>query len=474
MEPLQTFKKLESAFRFCSNAIYLVPGTLTMTRIKAFFALLSFSLTAMANSQTVRFDWEQAHSLPVTGVWEQMSDAGISGDGHIAVVGYRPSADGKTDGLLVIYPSDLSTPVSLLQSKTVAGTHVSVHLTNVAADPNGGWVVLGEFDVPSQGVHRLLLRYADNGTLTSSTEYESTAVRNLGGSLVRVDSAGNVYTADHRFLDGGIRLNSYAIVRKFSPTGTLLWWYTINDVPRHDQVDGLEPDGAGGAFIVSGAEQLDGYYAIVARHLTAGGIAWTRNLGINQAFGDAALTVAANGSPIILASHDDNMTIQGRCYLASLDPATGIPNWINWNGSDYKYSGTFPKVQASGDGSLYVAGFGDAYYTAKFDSITGTRLWSRYTYPQGSNLSGQVHDLAIDNLGNSFLGGSYDIGESVSYDIQISPSGSVLNQSMYQPGGYTYTQKVFAFGGNVYYVGSSVILAGGTLRDLYVKRLAVQ
>lgn len=285
-------------------------------------------------------------------------------------------------------------------------------------------------------------------------------VRHFGGTQfdradqVAVDAQGNVYVAglfEGTATFGGVTLTTYGTgfyVVKLDAQGTVQWGQ-MADSSNFTASYGLQPDGAGGAYVagiftngvrmgdVSLPTDIGG--AILARLDAQGNVLWARQqasrilfTGFNQltgyglavgggyvyAAGDFAGTVEFSGTT--LQSPDNN-----DAWLASYD-ADGNLRWIRQGGNPTSYDVAHAVVADAANGQVYISGqfqgsatFGELTLSAtgpasdaflvKYDA-QGTALWARQLGSTGKEVG---YGVTLDAQGNVYQAGSYSAGTQV-------------------------------------------------------------
>jgi hypothetical protein len=281
-----------------------------------------------------------------------------------------------------------------------------------------------------------------------------------GGSRVDIDASGNVYLASYitsTHMVGGTPVSSNGLkdilIAKYSSSGALQWVKSLggsgNDAAQAIAVDALGNIYVAGYFGTTvsfdgNIKSATGYADIfLAKLNSAGTMIW-----VQTASGDADTTSGVGydeamdmdidnaGNPVIAGYFTGSATFGGSTlsgspmtggFIAKAEAVSG--NWL-WatntgraptgmaisTGGGY-IAGSFSGTVVIGPNTFTSAGSTDAYL-AKFDD-TGTISWS---ISAGSNEEDRGYDVAIDNVGNPHLTGSF-MNSFVLGDTTLIPVG---------------------------------------------------
>ncbi|MDF7815917.1 T9SS type A sorting domain-containing protein [Hymenobacter sp. YC55] len=332
----------------------------------------------------------------------------------------------------------------------------------VASDAAGNLYAVGSFEqtalvggvsLTSRGeADAVIIKYDPAGT--------PVWIRHFGGAAfdradqVCLDGAGNVFVAglvDGPATFGGVTLTPRPngtgfFVVKLDAQGTVRWGQ-LADSGNFTASYGLQPDGAGGAYVagvftngvrlgsVSLPDSIGG--AILARLDGQGTVQWVRQqahrtLKVFTEFTGDGLAVAG-GYVYACGSFGGRVTFSGTtlqapnnvdAWLASYD-AQGTLRWVRQGGSPTEYD-VAHAVAADATGQVYVSG--EFAGTATFGSLTlsapgpasdafllkvdaqGTALWARQLGGSGPEVG---YGVTLDGAGNVYQAGSYSTGTRV-------------------------------------------------------------
>lgn len=322
-------------------------------------------------------------------------------------------------------------------------------ITEVAVHPAGGVTVSGvtthSLFSPSAGAHDgFAARYDQQGNLLWGRQFGQGA-SDLTAS-VGTDASGNTYV--------GGNISSQAYLRKYAPNGDLVWSQLIDepnnalsDLPR-----GIATDAAGNVYL--GGESSHPY---LSKHDSAGNLLWERpisNLNSADLFQDAAGDLYLHGWRSALTGHyvykynqagdllwqrqfgnapasfatDLVVDAEGSVYLSGNTPSSPTRDMVLvkyasdgsllWQQNLGTPSLDTSQALALGpDGNVYLAGYTDGELGGpnlggrdavllKYDP-TGNLIWSTQF---GGSKNDLVADLAFDEFGNVFLGGTRRTG----------------------------------------------------------------
>jgi hypothetical protein len=275
----------------------------------------------------------------------------------------------------------------------------------------------------------------------------SDTIRNsdAGGCRVDVDASGNVYLASYvtgTHMVGGTSVTSSGlkdiVIAKYNSSGTLQWVKSAGGT-GNDAAQGIAIDATGNIYVAGyfgttasfdgTLKTAVGYGDIfLAKYSVAGTLLWvqtasgdsdtTSGVGFDEAM-DLALD--NTGNPVVVGYYARGVVFGsttlttpgvGGGFMAKAD---ALGNWV-WakntgtaptgidmdnTGNGY-ISGAFAGTITIGPGSFNSAGSTDIYL-AKFDNS------GNFTWIEQSGGSGEDHgyDVAVDNLGNPHLAGSF-------------------------------------------------------------------
>ena len=208
-----------------------------------------------------------------------------------------------------------------------------------------------------------------------------------------IDDADNLYLAGTTGLQYTPGFPYYMLIGKFDSTGVQIWNYTGN----LGQIKQLALDSFGNIYAISENNLI--------KLNTHGELNWTKSFNT---------TLSA-----ILIGSNDNIFLTGQKgnYFLMECNSTGDLIWnTTWSSMAVK------EIQINSQGDIYLGGTTNSFgaggsdaIAAKFNS-TGSLVWYK-TFGGPDNEVGNT--LAIDNIGNVYLGGSIDYGYHYDTDMFV-------------------------------------------------------
>jgi hypothetical protein len=306
----------------------------------------------------------------------------------------------------------------------------------------GNYYITGSAGPPTGTSGAFIAKFSSAGSmLWTDTVKDSDA----GGCRLDIDASGNVYFATYvtgTHMIGGTSVTSMGlkdiVIAKYNTSGALQWVKSAGG-SGNDAAQGIAADAAGNIFVTGyfgttasfdgTMKTAVGYSDIfLAKYSAAGTLMWvqtasgdadtTSGTGIDQAM-DLALD--NTGNPVI-AGYFAREVMFGGTTLTSpgvgggfIAKADALGNWV-WatntgtaptgidmdnTGNGY-ISGAFAGSATIGSTTLTSGGSLDVYL-AKFDN-SGAILWVKQA---GGTDEDRGYDVAVDNLGNPYLTGSF-------------------------------------------------------------------
>lgn len=288
---------------------------------------------------------------------------------------------------------------------------------SVAVSPDGSVYVAGDTVQLTKGLGNILLRkYSPEGAVIWTRRYDGPNHWEDYGTGVAVAADGSVYVSGGSLVTAQ---DARCLLRKYSPTGDLLWMRTR---PPADPGVGVAVVATGGTstevIYVSGGLEL-------LKYSSAGELLWTKPHGALRVDRGYRLAAAADGSVCVLG--ETLVDYPGPSYhydkwLRKYSPA-GELLWTKPFGGGAPRATGFADVAAAPDGSFYVTG------TTRIEgqptnlvlrkySATGTVLWTRsYHTDDGRSERGRAVAVASD-------GSVFALGLAVL--LKYSPDGARL------------------------------------------------
>jgi hypothetical protein len=253
------------------------------------------------------------------------------------------------------------------------------------------------------------------------------------GYAVAADGAGNVYVGGQSYGTWGSPIRAYTaacdgFVAKLDSTGTLIWNTFLGGSGDDFIHYGLVLDAAGNPYVTGTSASVWGTPvraysasddAFVARLDTAGNLVWNTFLGGSGSEYGMDIALDSAGNSYVCGTGDSDWGSPIRAYSADADAfaakidAAGNLVWNTFLGGsaiDYGFS-----VALDGNGNVYLGGHSAASwgsperaYTSGYDAFAakldpgGALIWSTFLGGSGDDYG---YGLAVDGLGNAFLGG---------------------------------------------------------------------
>jgi len=248
------------------------------------------------------------------------------------------------------------------------------------------------------------------------TQFGTTAVEI--GLSVDIDAVGNAYISGFTAgnLDGNNSGGNDAFLRKYSPSGDLLWARQIGTA-RNDRSFSVAIDAVGNAYICGDTEgSLGGPNGgdtdtFVVKYDPSGSLLWSRQISTARSEESHSIAVDAVGNAYVsgFTLNDTEGMSAGRtdAFLTKFD-TFGNRLWSRLIGTSNDDGSN--SVAADAAGNAYISGYldirdtalpsGDAFL-AKYDP-SGNRLWSRRL---GTVEWEQSAGVAVDPAGNVYISG---------------------------------------------------------------------
>ena len=221
--------------------------------------------------------------------------------------------------------------------------------SGVAAAADGSVYVTGRTEVNvSQDSNLLLQKYSPTGALLWTRTYNGAANGSDRGSGVAVAADGSVYVTGWTEV---ARYEYDLLLRKYSPTGALLWMRTYNGAA--DSTGRGVAVAADGSIYVTGESQ--GIYLMLQKYSPAGTLLWmTAYSGRDHGDLGFGVAVAADGSVYVtgrtmVPNEYENLLLQ------KYSP-TGALLWTRTHNGAANSTDQGFGVAVAADGSVYVTG----------------------------------------------------------------------------------------------------------------------
>ena len=287
----------------------------------------------------------------------------------------------------------------------------------------------------AEGLSIVAVKYDPDGNTVWTSRYNDGS--EVYASGVTVDSSGNLYVAGEKYVEEDDKYNSLTL--KFDAGGALQWSQVF--VQEYDSYGrAITADAAGYVYVVTNSHDVSGQHMVTVKYDGLGnelmavpfstGSIYPNSIG-RDGLGNVFITaVDDNGdSPVMLTVKYDSglnevwvkrhdyaepsgivVDSTGNAYvIATNNPdyddnillvkydADGGTQWLRQFGAPASFASG---VAVDSDGSVYVAGYDNAFVTLKYDSA-GALLWTSYLNDDGYDEDG--FRLAADSLGNLYL-----------------------------------------------------------------------
>jgi len=384
--------------------------------------------TAKYGAENGALLWERFRKGPTVGGFGTIfgfQTVTLDGEGHVVVAGSGFGATGGRDYDYYTAKYSAANGAVIWERTFSQGLVGGYDVPRaVVADAEGNVIVTGESDGGETHADFYTVKYsaADGGLLWEQRQV-GFAARVLYPAGAALDDGGNlaVTAVTFRTLDDGGSLSDadFYTAKYTIPDGRVLWERHYGG-PGNDQDEpsALTVDRAGNV-IVTGASYLGGgdknqYTAKYAA--TDGAILWA-----TRTQGGGSMALDAKGD-IILAGVAWNKAKQDLdFYAAKLATSDGKVLWEHRASVSAKGRNTLNDVAVDKNGDVIVTGsscswlvtsnsvsqVGCDYYTAKFASQDGRRIWERF-YDGPSHGMDVAYAVALDSLGNAVVSGVSD------------------------------------------------------------------
>ncbi len=382
-----------------------------------FLLIFLFSIPLFA--QSVDTAWVRRYTGLINGD-DRATDLVLDSVGNIYLTGYceqNVSGNINTGFVTIKYYPDGNTA----WIRSYAGEDNSDDYAEaLALDDYGNVYVTGAGDVNSDaGSYSgyLTIKYLPNGD-TAWVRYfrEEVTEKNLGAYAIAVDNCGNVYVTGTGATIG------------YDTDGDCLWIDSSDFVGQDIAIDDS-------AYVyVAGYSKGDGTYYdyVTVKYSPEGDTVWTRRYNGPGNGDDRACAVAVDDSGKVYVTGSSLSLGTSYDYATVKYHSNGDICWVRrYNGPADEWEQA-SALAVDDSGNVYVTGFSQGtgtshdYATIKYHS-SGDTAWLR-RYNGAANSSDRAWDIAIDDLGNSYVTGySSDTESSDDYaTVKYSPKGERL------------------------------------------------
>jgi uncharacterized delta-60 repeat protein len=340
--------------------------------------------------------------------------------------------------------------------------------SSLAVDDSGNVYLTGYSYGSGTGKDYTTIKYNSSGAEQWVQRYNGPGNGDDNANSIAIDNSGNTYVTGLIKEVGKYDLDYGTI--KYNSSGKEQWVQRYS-APGNvgDWALSIAVDGSGNVYVTGGSVGGETYFDYATVKYNSSGVEqWVSRYNEPGDGDDHARSIAVDGSGNVYVTgrsrsmgsvtHDDYATIK---YNSS-----GVEQWVQrYNGpgneNDWAYS-----IAVDGSGNVYVTGLSamnaivGGYATIKYNS-SGVQQWaSFYDGYTNAPYGNRVYSIAVDNSGNVYVAGSYDISlYNEDYaTIKYNSAGVEQWVSKYNgPGNaddYTYSIAVDG-SGNVYVTGKS-------------------
>ncbi len=257
---------------------------------------------------------------------------------------------------------------------------------------------------------------APAGGIQAAQPAPTTYTRRFGTPLndsmagIAPDNLGNVYIAGNSSDTG----DNSGFLRKYSPTGTLLWEKT----KAAESIDGVTVDNKGNAYIAgsyaTGTSLSTRHYVYLEKYDTDGNLLWMKFFKAAPASDPTRMIVngistdpSGNGFVILLFERAfwpyQTREVYIRKYTAS-----GTPIWEKPAGTSSPYTSR-PVLATDNQGRIYTAinSASNQRWNTKISQFNnkGDSVWSNFFHSTASVFETYVHCITVDPSGSVYVGG---------------------------------------------------------------------
>ncbi|UOQ69497.1 malectin domain-containing carbohydrate-binding protein [Hymenobacter volaticus] len=285
---------------------------------------------------------------------------------------------------------------------------------DMEVDAAGNTYVTGSVKVDDFTLDYLTSKYSPSGQLLWQKSYNGVSPTRSTDEPVAlaVDAVGNVYVTGTAWIYTGGYLTGTRydyVTIKYSPTGEQLWVARYDRNNTDEEAADIAVDAAGNVYVLGTTGYAsDGYAIQTVKYSATGQLLWTSSdLRIS---GDHATHMALNATGDVYVV--GNSVSDG--IVRKYSGATGKQLWSALSPSSTEGNSQFADLAVDAAGNVVVIGTfntgkfgtdpGKNYYTAKYASATGQRLWTA-SYDGPANNFDQAAALALDAADNVYVTG---------------------------------------------------------------------
>ena len=360
---------------------------------------------------TVKYDsaghqlWSQTVPLDTNNVEEHVAvDAGDNVTVIAQASHYDDDGDLRPTALLLRY----SSAGKLYSSTDISFLTFRDRITNVFASPNGDTSLVGTFysEDGESGSTWIVQRFDPKGALLWSDSY--TGTRQNGDNVATdsaIDAQGNLIVAGSETDRGTSGDTTNLVLRKYSPTGSVLYTSIYEDAINPDDASSpsamiLDPGGS--AYVVGQLTDYNSYTTLLLRVKPDGGLKWARHYSVS---GDGY-----NAFPTAVAlDHSGDVVIAGNDNGDFFNPKPYVPFLLKYNPSGHRLYTMHPA-------GLKAGGVVRLFASSRTNDLYAVGIANSYDPSTGQNSSYTQMVTKIDPSGNaqnqdSYTGSTEEPGE---------------------------------------------------------------
>ena len=137
--------------------------------------------------------------------------------------------------------------------ETSTGNPIGLQWSNSIMNVDNQVISIGNSLVANQGANVLLTTYNPDGSLAWQRDFNTSGANNDYGISITTDAAKNIYVCGTT--DNGVTNNNDILLLKYAANGTLIWSTQYNSTfNKHDIGTALKVDATGNIFVVARSE----------------------------------------------------------------------------------------------------------------------------------------------------------------------------------------------------------------------------
>ncbi|GAB4133871.1 MAG: hypothetical protein Fur0041_06470 [Bacteroidia bacterium] len=284
---------------------------------------------------------------------------------------------------------------------------------DVIADPAGNVYITGGSDGSGTGSDYVTIKYNNAGAQQWATRYTFTGANPDVAYAIALDNTGNVYVTGNSF--GGTTPDADAVTIKYNNAGVQQWVGRYNGPgSKFDSGTDLVVNNSGEVFVCGYTRALVGitnYDYLTLKYNNAGTQQWVAmyNGAANDYDRANAINLTATGNVVVTGREKGNTSTAENCVTILYNGSNGSQLWLRtYDGGIVNYDEGKAVISDSSDnvfvsGYSFTSGQNHNFITIKYDAAGDTIWMIKYNGP--GNNSDQAYSMAIDTMGNIFVGG---------------------------------------------------------------------